>query len=271
MLCIRYVRSFRRLPNVIRPTRFTEFVLAKLLFDRDQRLTVFADKFAVRDYVARTLGSRKNSTTVFAVAHSSQDTQTLDLPDRFVMKPTHLSGAVKIVTDLSAIDRTGLVPLAESWLRRNLWYERGEWAYKNIPPCILFEELLDEDGKPPTDYRFFCFGGEPRMISVTRDFLGPNATSSLYDPDFKLLPVRHVGSPRKHLAVQMDPPPNFAEMLDIARKLSRGVDFVRVDLYNIKGRIVFGELTNYPAGGLRKYDPPSFDETLGSYWPQKSP
>jgi hypothetical protein len=81
-----------------------------------------------------------------------------------------------------------------------------------------------------------------------------------------MLPVRHVGSRNRQVAVQEEPPPNYRDMFEIARTLSAGTDFVRVDLYNLGGRIVFGELTNYPQSGLRKFDPRSFDLTLGSYW-----
>ena len=88
----------------------------------------------------------------------------------------------------------------------------------------------------------------------------------MYDVDFKLLEARQLNTVSRHLKVQAPRPPSFDQMLDVARRLSAGTDFVRVDLYNLGGRIVFGELTNYPAGGLRKFDPASFDLTVGSYW-----
>ena len=266
MLVVRYVRVFGRIPRLVRPRTFTEHLLVKLLFDRDPKLALFADKLAVRAYVAERLGGEQHLTTVYATVDRADQIVDLDLPNRFVMKPNHLSGAIKVVRDLASTDRAALVALAAPWFARNLGAERGEWAYRHIRPRVLFEELLESDGGPPSDYRFYCFDGEPRLISLTNDWLGPDPTSALYDVDFKLLEARQLNTVSRHLKVQAPRPPSFEQMLDVARRLSAGTDFVRVDLYNLGGRIVFGELTNYPAGGLRKFDPASFDLTVGSYW-----
>jgi hypothetical protein len=266
MLILRYVRHYRRLPRLVRPRTFTEHVLVKLLFDRDPKLALFADKFAVRSYVAQMLGGEQNLTTLYATADRPEEIGHLSLPNRFIMKPNHLSGPVKVVRDLAAIERAELEALAASWFRQNLGFERGEWAYRDIRPRVLFEELLEFEGRPPSDYRFYCFSGEPRFISLTRDRLGPDPTSTFYDAAFRMLPVRTLSSISRYVAIEEERPPNYGEMLEIVGKLSAGTDFLRVDLYNLGGRIVFGELTNYPAGGLRKFDPRSFDLTLGSYW-----
>jgi hypothetical protein len=266
MLLARYLRHFRRIPRLWQPKRFTEHLLVKLLFDRDPKLKLFADKYAVRSYVAQRLGGEQHLTALYAAVDRPEDIATVALPNRFIMKPNHLSGRVKVVKDLLAIDRAELQTLASSWFRQNLGFERGEWGYRDIPRRIMFEELLEDDGRPPTDYRFHCFNGEPRYLSVTVDQIGPDPTSTTYDADFRLLNVRHTRSPNRYVAFQKERPPNYLEMLEIARKLSAGTDFVRVDLYNLGGRIVFGELTNYPGGGLSTYDPPSWDLTLGSYW-----
>lgn len=266
MLVGRYVRHFRKLPRLRRPRTFQEHVLAKLLFDRDPKLTLFADKYAVRGYVARILGGEQNLTTLYAAVDRADAIGGLSLPNRFVMKPNHLTGRVRIVKDLASIDRGELEALAAQWLRDNLGLQNGEWAYRDIRPRILFEELLEWEGRPPNDYRFWCFGGEPRMVVVNRDFLGSDPTGTSYDIHFRLLPMRQVGGRSRHVSLQEKPPPNYPEMVQIARKLSAGTDFLRVDLYNLGGSIVFGELTNYPASGLRKFDPPSWDVTLGGYW-----
>ncbi len=268
MLIQRYVRQFRRLPRLWRPRTFTEHVLAKVLFDRDPKLTRFADKYAVRSYVAERLGDEEHLTTLYAAIDRPEDIASLALPDRFVMKPNHLSGRVKFVRDPASIDRAELTALAASWLRENLGVEAGEWAYRDIRPRVLFEELLEDHGGPPKDYRFYSFEGDVRLIGVARDFMGSDPTHTFYDADLRMLPVKQVGARERWVPVDGDAerPPNFDRMLEIVRALSTGTDFLRVDLYNLDGRIVFGELTNYPAGGLRKYDPPTYDLTLGSYW-----
>lgn len=271
MLVARYVRRFKRVPHLRAPRTFTEKVLVKLLFDRDPRLTLFADKFAVREYVKRKLGGEEHLTALFAHVDSAAAIGELALPDRFVMKPNHLSQAVRIVLDIRAVERAELEALARAWLSRNYGVERGEWAYRDIRPRVLFEELLESGGRPPSDYRIYCFAGEPRFVRVTRDF-GAHPTGTFYDTDFRPLPVTLVGSIHRPSPSGVGPPPpNFDRMLDIARALADDVDFVRVDLYNLDGRVIFGELTNYPQAGTRTFDPPAWDLTFGSYWPRRRP
>ncbi len=264
MLVARYVSYFRRLPRFAQPRTFTEKLLIRLLFDRDPRLITFADKVAVRDYVNAKLGGVMNLTTLYAVIDEPSLIRDLTLPDQFVMKPNHLSHAIKIVKKGEPVDRVELEALARSWLSQNYGIERGEWAYRGIPPRVMFEEFLDVDGHSPVDYKFHCFDGRPRWITVIGGRFWSNLTCDLYDIDFRLLPIQ-VDYPRS-LAPQVEPPPNFDQMLEIAAKLSTGVDHVRVDLYSVGGRIVFGELTNYPGAGLLKFDPPIWDFTFGEYW-----
>ncbi|MEK6206489.1 MAG: ATP-grasp fold amidoligase family protein [Chloroflexota bacterium] len=183
------------------------------------------------------------------------------------MKPNHLSGAVRIAKDAAAVDRVELETLAASWFRRNYFHEHGEWAYRDIKPRVLFEELLDAEGGTPIDYKFHCFDGEPRFLTLISGRFRGRLILDIYDMQFNPLPVR-----LEDLAVSVPqvtvPPPNFARMPEIARKLSHGVGYVRVDLYNIRGRIVFGELTNYPGAGLLKFAPPVWDRIYGDYWRQ---
>jgi hypothetical protein len=270
MLVARYVARFRRMPNLWRPSTFNEHVLAKLLFDRDPRLTLFADKVAVREFVRQRLGGPEHIARLFAVIEHADGIRDLELPEAFVMKPTHMSGEFEIVQKGATIDRGRLEALADSWFRRNFGAERAEWAYRAIPPRVIFEELLEHDGELAIDYDFYCFGGEPRFVRVVRDKFTPVPSGTVYDAaDFRLLPVTLHKSPYRRVAEQVPPPPNYARMLEIARLLSRNVDFVRVDLYNLAGRIVFSELTNYPHAGTRKWDPPLWELRFGSYWPPK--
>jgi hypothetical protein len=243
----------------------TEKVLVRLLVDRSPRLTLFADKVAVREYTRDRLGSTEHLTTLYAVIDEPSEIRDLELPAQFVMKPNHLSNAVKIVKNGLTVDRADLEALAASWFRRNYFHEFGEWAYRDIKPRVLFEELLDPEGGTPVDYKFHCFDGEPRVLSLISGRFSRGQTADLYDMEFQPVPARTADLP---LSVPQGtvPPPNFAQMLEIARKLSAGVEYVRVDLYNISGRIVFGELTNYPAAGLLKFEPRLWDRTYGDFW-----
>jgi len=262
MLLTRYIHRFREVPNVRHPRTFTEHVLVRMLFDRDPRLALFADKLSARGYAKARLGGEANLTTLYAVVDTAVEIRNLALPDRFVMKPNHMSGAFKIVRDATKVERAELETLAASWLETNYGVAPYEWAYRGIRPRVLFEELLEHNGELAIDYNVYCFGGEPRFVRVWRGKFGPELTVTTYDTDFRQIPT-WLGRIRE----ETDPPPNFDRMLEIARKLSEGTDFLRVDLYNLGGRIVFGELTNYPQAGYVKFDPPIWEEIFGAYWP----
>jgi hypothetical protein len=267
MLLARYIHRFRRVPNLWHPRTFNEHVLVKMIWDRDPRLTFFADKVAVRDYVRAKLNGDQNLTTLYGVVDTELDIPRLPLPDQFVMKPNHLSGAFKIVRDATSLQRAELETVAGSWLKRRYGVVPYEWAYHGIEPRVLFEELLLEvGGELAMDYNFFCFGGIPRFVRVVRGKFGPDPTVTTYDMDFRHVPVWLTRSPLRRVLDESDPPANFDGMIEIARKLSEGIDFVRVDLYNIGGRVVFGELTNYPMAGWWGFDPPEWEETFGAYW-----
>lgn len=261
--CINQYRyNLGRMPNLINPKTFNEKVLRKLLFDRDPKLTLFADKYLVRDYVKSKLGTDGHLTKLYAVIDGPAEISGLGLPSQFVMKANHLSGVVKIVRDSDSLAKGELEDLASKWLQKNYYDKLHEWAYKNIKPRIIFEELLEFNGNVPDDWRFFCFRGEPRFIQVDIDrFI--DQRRNFYDMDLTLLPVKKVF---ENFQRETDSLQNYDKMLEIARKLSAGTDFIRVDLYNIQGRILFGELTNYPSAGLGKFNPSSWDTTFGSYW-----
>jgi hypothetical protein len=267
MLVATYTRRVGRLPRLRHPQTFTEKVLHKMVFDRDPRLTLFADKFAVREYVKATLGGDEHLTQLHAVIDTPSHIRELQLPDRFVMKPNHMSDAVKIVRDATAVRRAELEALATSWLKRNYGIEMGEWAYRAIRPRVLFEELLEFGGELAIDYDIYCFDGEPRFVRVLEGKFGLEPRATVYDTEFRLHAARLAKAPFLPVTEERAPPPNFERMLEIARQLSRGTDFIRVDLYNLGGRIVFGELTNYPHAGRRPFDPADWELRFGGYWP----
>jgi hypothetical protein len=259
----RYYRTFGRLPNVIRPKTFNERIQCKILFDRNPRLTMFADKLRVREYVKSRLGDDQYLTKLYAVVKSSEEISGLSLPAKFVMKPNHASQLVKIVTDSTRVLPGELEGLATKWLQLNYYDITQEWAYRDIKRCVMFEELLEVNGEIPSDIKFYCFSGEPRFLYVTKDRL-EGVKVNFYDLNLSLQPVKFGDYDNFHGEVRA--PPNFQRMLEVARRLSAGTDFLRVDLYSVKDRIVFGELTNYPSNGRAEFQPPEWDLTFGSYW-----
>jgi hypothetical protein len=252
---------------------------------------MFADKIAVRDYVAEIVGP-EFLTRIYEVFNSAHDLDLSKAPINFVLKPNHVSGAALIVSDYvpesanseyfsqrflnkyyvnpNSIDLDKVHKLCDFWLRTNYFgYHRSafpEWAYKEIAPRIYMEELLSSNNQPPEDFRFFMFNGSCQVIMVdTPGFTG--VRRDIYSPGWDLLDVKFKYD---NSNIKRQKPDSLTQMIDIAEKLANGADHLRVDLYNLDGRIVFSELTNYHAGGTQKFIPSSFDSELGVAWNPKS-
>ncbi|MFE1646076.1 ATP-grasp fold amidoligase family protein [Microbacterium sp. P01] len=279
----RLVRA-ARLWRTRHPRTFREKVRYKMLRDHRELLVTFADKAAVRQYVAALVGEQ-----YLPVAHAVFDDpgmlDRVELPAAYVVKPTHGSGAALIVSESAPADarlpqdgqswtyshvrpehvtREQIARLSRGWLDQV--YGQGpnkEWAYGRVPRGVIIEEMLvGADGGVPADYKFFVFHGACAFVQVDAGRFGTR-TQDFFDPQWQHLALS--GGPP-----WADPPPAapaaLAEMLDVAARLGAGTDFVRVDLYDVAGRIVFGELTSYPAGGDSPFHPESFDEEFGRPW-----
>lgn len=258
----RYHDVFGRYPNLIRPRAFSEKVLCKMFFDRDPMLPLYADKYRVRDYVSGRCPDKGLLTQIYHVVSDASEILSLALPTSFVMKANHLSGQVEIVREGSLVDHEYLADVAAKWLRRNYYSAYAEWAYRSISPCVYFEELLGTGEEPPIDYKFYCFDGEPQFISVHQG-RGIAHKRNFYDSKWKLLPFTAI---RANIPGILPVPVELPQMLAVSAALSRGIDFIRVDLYDIDGRIVFGELTNYPGSGLLRCEPDEWDMKMGESW-----
>lgn len=255
-----YGRTFGRAPNLDRPSGFNEKILVKILGDRRAFLSLFSDKLRVRDYVARVAPAL----ALPAVYWHDRRAESLDLdalPDAFMLKPNHGSGWLRAVSDKRAVTRDELVGLMRRWLARDFSIVGREWAYRSIERAVFAEALLrGEDGGTPADYKLFVFGGVVRLIQVDTGRFTRH-TQSLYDGRWQ--PV--AGTIKGAQGPKSPPPGSLSTMIEAAQALSQGVDFVRVDLYEVGGRPYFGELTHYPNKGLNRFDPPSLDARLGGY------
>jgi hypothetical protein len=137
----------------------------------------------------------------------------------------------------------------------------GEWAYSRATPQILVEERIGATDVLPSDYKFFVFGGTARYVLVVTD-RAADPRASYYDTTWNRV-ATHPGAEDLPL---VPAPPQLAAMIEVAERIARGFDFLRVDLYDVDGQVWFGETTPYPMSGLGRYSPDSFDEELGSWW-----
>jgi len=250
-----------RFPRILRPRTFSERVFRRLMFDRRPILTQFADKYGARAYIEERLGS----VVLPRLYHVTEDPATIpweSLPSRYVVKATHGSGWIRLVEDGGA-DRAAITQACSQWLRRNFYPVHREWPYKNIPPRIIIEEFLDDgSGGVPLDFKFFVFHGVPRLIQVDATRFSGH-TRSLYDLGWNRLPVTLRFPPVPH---EVPRPVHLEQMIAAAAELGRGIDFLRVDLYDTPRQFYVGELTTAPGAGREAFDPPEFDRELGRFW-----
>lgn len=279
----RAVRLWRLL-RTRRPHSFNQKVRYKMLRDHRPLLVTFADKAAVRDHVAAAVGA-DYLPQAYGILADPAGLLDLELPEAYVLKPTHGSGAVVVVSPDAPeearlpgpggawiyshvrpdrIDRNELVRVGAEWLEQ--LYGQGpnrEWAYGRVTRQILVEELLTgAGGGIPDDYKLFTFHQQVRFIQVDTGRFG-RRTQDFYSPDWDHLELS--GGPAWAPTPQ-PPPKRLGEMIELAGRLSAGTDFVRIDLYDLPDRLVFGELTSYPAGGHSPFYPGRFDEEFGRAW-----
>lgn len=267
MLRIQYMIKTGRSLNLSNPKRYTEKLQWYKLYYRDPLMAQCADKYDVRKYVEQ-VGLAKYLNTVYGVYNSTKEIEFETLPRSFVLKDTLGGGgnSVILVKDKNSISWTEICAQMEKWVNQpdNAKTPGREWVYEGRKHRIIIEELLesDETGDLP-DYKFFCFHGKPEFLYMMSDYTQHHSKGRLgfLTTDFKLLPVQRAD----FLPMQEQPekPLNYTEMLDAAKVLSAPFPHVRVDMYNINGKIIFGELTFFNASGYVQFTPDTFDYTMG--------
>lgn len=267
MLPLQYKIKLGRWPNLNHPRRYTEKLQLYKMRYRNPVMHKCVDKYEVRKFVEdKGLGSIL--VPLFCVCEDAKDIKLEELPSKFVIKTTDGTGGnnVLVCKDKNRFNWDDVVKKVNSWKDQKDVNPGREWAYTGIKKSrIIVEEYLDGGDRPLVDYKFFCFNGEPQMLYVITDREpGKYAFLGIYDMDFNKLPVYRCDERRQ---VQIEAKPdNYDEMVEIARLLSSGFPHVRVDLYNVKGKIYFGELTFYDGSGYFGYDPDEFDFEMGSYF-----
>jgi hypothetical protein len=248
--------------RLIRPQTFNDKVRYRVRFDRRAILTQVADKAAVRDYVEARLGRLLLPERYYITV----DPETIPfdkLPDRFVVKPTHGSGWIQIVTDKSTLDRATLIETCRGWLRQSYYEATHEWVYKNIEPRIIVEQFIDDGtGNTPNDYKFFVFDGAVEMIQVDTARFSDHRRR-LFTPTWEKLPVWYGYD---DISGEVPRPRHLQQMIAAAEALGRGLDFIRADFYDTPDRVYFGELTTTPEGGYGQFRPDEFNHHLGRRW-----
>ena len=268
MLRLQYFLLLHRWPDLKNPKRFTEWIQLYKMKYRNPDMLKCVDKYSVREYIGNHIGS-KYLVNLYQVCENANEIDFNLLPQRFVIKSTSGGNGdnVIVVKDKNTIDISYIISKVNSWRAKDYSKTSREWAYTEAVahPRIIVEEYLENTSTSLDDYKFFCFEGKFRYLSIDKDRYA-NHTRAFYDQDLKFLP-EVIGTAYQIVEKAPELPSNINEMIHIAESLASRFPFVRVDLYNINGKIYFGELTFYPASGYSRYVPDSFDMRLGSFFP----
>ena len=258
-LAMTYRRVHGRWPDLKNPKRLTEIVVWLKLYGHLEQFAKYADKYTVREYVARKIGE-KHLIPLIGVWERYEDIPFETLPDRFVLKASHGCEWNYICPDKSAIDHKALKARFDLWTSENFYYQERETEYRDCKPRIVCEQYMEDATGGLSDYKFYCSNGEPRMVQVdTERFI--EHKSVLMDPQWRISKSVQCST----FAVQpAQKPAQFEQMKTLARALSKDFPFVRVDLYAVGSEIYFGELTFTPGSGIVVFGPPeSGDEAFG--------
>lgn len=261
----RYYLYFGRKLNLKSPQTFNEKIQWLKLNYCPPIYATMVDKYEAKKYVADIIGEEYIIPTI-GVWDDADKVDFASLPNKFVIKCNHNSGlGMYICKEKAKMDENAVREELHKGLNEKFYKMAHEMQYKNVKPLILAEKYMeDESGFELKDYKFFCFNGIVKFLKVDFDrFIGAHR-ANYYDMNWEILPFEEIVCPRDE-SKKIDKPKNFEKMVEIAELLSKDIPFVRVDLYNIDGKIYFGELTLTPNGGMGPFNPDNWDTIIGSY------
>lgn len=251
--------------NLKEPKTFNEKIQWYKLYYDNPVVQTITNKFTFKKYVEDKLGSDKYTAKMYGHWYSVADLKKdwNNLPDEFVLK-SNLSfngNNLIFVSNKASVQKEQIFNNVKNWLDvHNTMMNTCCCRFNNGTPCIIAEKFLKQDGHNPNDYKFFCFDGKPYCVYVaTAHFDKGESAISFYDMDWNYIDVQYAD----YKSVKIEKPQRFEEMLEVAKKLSAGFPFVRVDFFNIGEEIYLSELTFDSGDGHRKFTPASFDEELG--------
>ncbi|MBR5295185.1 MAG: carbonic anhydrase [Clostridia bacterium] len=247
------------------PQRFTEKLQWYKLNYRTPLMTQCADKYKIRFYL-KDKGYEELSPELYQVCDNFDEIDFEKLPESFAIKSNNSSGTNVFIKNKAEMDLEKVRAEAAGWKKVKTISAGREWAYQDIEPKIVVEELLvSHDGTQKeslNDYKFLCFNGEPKVLWVDVD-RGVDHKRAFFDMDWNVLDIT---SNRTKSDKPIPKPYGLDKMLEVAKDIAKDFPFVRVDFYSLNEKIYVGELTFYPWSGCVQFTPDSVDFELGSYF-----
>lgn len=244
------------------PKTFNEKLQWLKINDRNPQYPLLVDKYEVKKYVADILGNEYIIPSL-GVWENADDIDFGLLPEKFVLKCTHDSGSVVICKDRSSLNIDQVRTLLNRHLRKSAYWFGREWPYRSVKPRIIAEPYLEDEDEQLKDYKFMCFNGQMRCCFVFSDrYDGSGLKLNVYDQNWEPMGIGRKYTKTKENLKQ---PHHYALMIEFAELLSRDIPFVRVDFYEVQGKVYFGEMTFFPNSGFTAFEPEEWDLILGEW------
>lgn len=261
----KYYLNFRKKLDLDNPQTFNEKLQWLKLYDRHEEYTQMVDKYEAKKYVANLIGEEYIIPTL-GVYDTFDEINFEKLPNQFVLKCTHNSGGIVICKDKSALDIPRAKKQMTKWLKQNPYWKNREYPYKNVKPRIIAEKYMEqEDGETLRDYKVLCFNGKAKLIELHRFRYTNQQTQDFYDVNWNKTSISQGGGFIKKSDNVFPKPKCYDEMLRLSEFITKDMIHCRVDWYDIKGSLYFGEITFYDGSGLDAFDDEKDDLLLGSW------
>lgn len=267
---LRYLLRFHKRIDLKHPKDLNEKIQYLSLRTDTSVWTRLTDKYAVREYI-RECGLERILNELYGVWDSAEAIDFDSLPQQFILKATHGSGDGFVVTNKDQLDSRQVRAVFHKTLAETYGLAEGNLHYSRITPRVIAEALLVNDewssrySTSLIDYKFWCFNGKAHYILICTNRTGTNKSELMtYDREWNAHPEYCVFNDHYLQGAPIPPPPNLDEMLQVAETLAAPFPVVRVDLYNLNGRVVFGEMTFTSLGGFMNYYTPAFLQKAGA-------
>ncbi len=262
-LKIKYWAIMGKKLNIENPQTFNEKLQWLKIYNRKEIYTTMVDKFAVREYIAQTLGE-EYLIPFLGVWENPEDIDFDTLPDKFVLKCNHNSGTgMCICKDKSKLDIPKVKKDLMKGLKEDYFIISREWPYKNVKRRIIAEQYMEDKNGDFVDYKFFCFGGRADNVMVCIERQTGNPKYYFFDREWKLMRINKLGVAAPE-GFTLPKPACIDKMFEIADILSNGMPYSRIDLYEVDGKIYFGEITFFPNSGFGANFLKETDERFGN-------
>lgn len=262
-LRLRYRETIGRALDLENPKGFNEKLQWLKLHDRNPLYRTLVDKVLVKKWVEVNIGNQYIIPTI-EVWNSPQEIIFEKLPKQFVIKVNHDSGGVFVCKNKDELNIESMRRQIYKRFEHNGFAFGREWPYKDVKPLVFAEEYIEPEdpGEGLVDYKFFCFGGKADCVMACVGRASGKPRFYFLDRGWE---VRRYNASSLSLpeGFSLPRPNGLEEMFCVAERLSEGIPFVRVDLYDAGGRVLFGEMTFYPQSGFDQNILPEADERWG--------